>query len=83
MKTSAVLPRCRYGNPSEHCPMSGGRSNSPPVRPVVVCLPVYTCCADLLLLYSRHRQADRWQPPPLTSERPHAASKQRNVQHNM
>lgn len=29
---------------------------------VVVCLPVYTCCADLLLLYSRHRQADRWQP---------------------
>lgn len=40
---------------------------------VVVCLPVYTCCADLLLLYSRHRQADRWQPHwhqnrgPLTS----------------
>lgn len=27
-----------------------------------MCLPVYTCCADLLLLYSRHRQADRWQP---------------------
>lgn len=31
-------------------------------KTVVVCLPVYTCCADLLLLYSRHRQADRWQP---------------------
>lgn len=39
---------------------------------VVVCLPVYTCCADLLLLYSRHRQADRWQPHWHQNRRPQA-----------